>query len=306
MTKSRRFSRSLASRALSLVLLVSLAAGCSTSTTPTYASRDIDKTVEKILRDEYKMKARSRLVGGALWVYVPVDELFERTKGNDPADKIRERFEIQENESVLREGLLRVSYLVKPIVPEREKDQGYKISKKAMEKINNAWEVVRRVLFSMSARDREQVQFYVLMAADVSNGLEIRETIYYKDLIKVLYRVISPGEYHHRVAVKSGLRPEVIGDWEGNSVKYADVKFKDFLCNQIEHRVGLKFQKPEVEQSADADKEVRKVVLEVLTIYGFTDFTVAELTNLLTNSKCHLDPGDVRDLNPKLVPVLKK
>jgi hypothetical protein len=172
---------------------------------------------------------------------------------------------------------------------------GYKLNKKAMEKINHAWDVMRRVVFSMDRKERDEVKFYVLLAADTSNGLQIQETIYYLDLIKVLYRAISPGEYHHRVAVKSGLRPELIGDAEGKNIKFFDVKFRDFVCNQIEHRVGLKFQKPEVAQSADLDKEIKKSVLEVLSIYSFTDFSVAELTNLMTNGRCHLDAADVRD-----------
>jgi len=296
MTRSRRFSRSSARRALSLILPLLLAAGCTLSNSPTYVKRDIDKTVENILRREYKTQAHARLVGSTLWIYVPVRDLFEKTKGNDPDDKVKERFELLENESIIKEGLLRVSYLVKPVVPEREKDQGYKINKKAMEKINNAWEAIRRVAFSMDPKERDQIQFYVLMAADTVNGLEIRETIYYKDLIKVLYRVISPGEYHHRVTVDSGLRSEVIGDTEGTSIKFVDIKFKDFICKQVEHRVGLKFQKPEVEQSADTDKEIKKILLETLRAYDFTDFSAAEMTNLLTNAKCRLDPADVREL----------
>jgi len=251
------------------------------------------------MRQEYKTQAVSRLAGSTLWIYIPVKDLFEKTKGNDPDDKIKERFELLENESILREGLLRVSYLVKPIVPEREKDQGYKINKKALEKINNAWEVLRRIAFSMDRRERDQIQFYVLMGADTVNGLEIRETIYYKDLIKVMYRVISPGEYHHRVVVDSGLRSEVIGDTEGKSVKFTDIKFKDFLCKQIEHRVGLKFQKPEVEQTADTDKEIKKAVLETLRAYEFNEFSAAEMTNLLTNAKQRLEACDIGEPKKK-------
>lgn len=299
MTRLRRFSKSSAKRALSLLLPLALAAGCTISGSPTYVKKDIDKTVEKILRQEYQMQATSRLVGSTLWIYIPVKDLFEKTKGNDPDDKIKERFELLENESILREGLLRVSYLVKPVVPEREKDQGYKINKKALEKINNAWEVLRRVAFSMDRRERDQIQFYILMGADTVNGLEIRETIYYKDLIKVMYRVISPGEYHHRVVVDSGLRSEVIGDTEGKSVNFIDVKFKDFLCKQIEHRVGLKFQKPEVEQTADTDKEIKKAVLETLRAYEFNDFSAAEMTNLLTNAKQRLEACDIGELKKK-------
>lgn len=300
MTKSRRSSRNSGkpARSLFLFLLLNCAvfAGCSISTTPTYSKQDLDVTIERILKKEYKTESRARLVGKTLWVYIPVDTLFEKTQKNDPDDKVKERFDIQENESILKEGLLSVSYLVKPIVPEREKSQGYKLNKQAMEKFNDAWEVTRRVVFSMDPAQRDNVQFYVLMAADVNNGLSLRQIIYYKDMIKVLYRLISPGEYHHRVPVKSGMMAEIVGDRAGRNIKYEDVGFGDFLCGQIEHRIGLKFQKPEVEQGVNMDKEVRRIVLDTLKIYAFSDFRVAELTNLLTNGRAHVDPGDVREI----------
>jgi hypothetical protein len=294
MTRSRQSSRSSAKTVLSSLFLLGFLAGCTSSFAPTYSKKDLDTAIDNILKQEYKTEAHARLVGKTLWVYVPVENLFEKTSGNDPKDKIKEKFDVQDNESGLRDGLLSVSYLVKPIIPEREKDPGYKLNKKAMEKVNNAWEVMRRVLFSMDRRDRDSVQFYVLIAADTANGLELRETIYYQDMIKVLYRLISPGEYHHRVPIKTGIRPEIIGDKAGKSVKYSNIAFYDFICSQIEHRIGLKFQKPEVEWGVDMDKEIRKVVIDTLKIYGYYDFRVAELTNLLTNSRIHIDPGDVR------------
>jgi hypothetical protein len=298
MMRSKPFSMSSARSVLKFFFLLICAAGCSTSTVSTYTTRDLDTTFEKILKEEYAMDSHAVLVGKTFWAYLPIENLFEKTSGNDPKDKIKERFDIQVNESAFKGGLLSVDYLVKPVIPEQEKDQGYKLNKKAMEKINNGWEVMRRVIFSMDRVQRDEVQFYILMAADINNGLELRETIYYKDMIKVLYRVISPGEYHHRVPVKSGLAPEVIGNKTGKNIKFTDIGFNEFLCRQIEHRIGLKFQKPEVEQSADMDTEIRKIVIETLRTYMFADFQAGELTNLLTNGKTLVGQGDVRDLKP--------
>ncbi len=296
MTKSRRSSRSSARAVRDLVALLGLGllvfCGCTTSTAPTYTTRDIANTYEKIIRDEYKTNAHARLVGKTLWVYLPVDKLFDKTSGKDPNDLIKERFEVQENKASLSDGLLSVEYLVKPIIPEREKDQGYKLNKDALDKITDAMEVMRRIIFSLDPKMRDEVQFYVLLAADVSNGLELSETIYYKDMIKVMYRLISPGEYHHRVPMKSGLLPEAIGNRTGQGIDFPELGFDSFICQQIEHRIGLKFQKPEVKQGIDMDKEIEKVVLETLRIYGFQDFRVGELTNLFTNGRMHVDPDD--------------
>lgn len=295
MTKSKRSLMSLAKNVLKLVLLLSLivSAGCTTSFTPTYTKRDLDKTVEKIFKDEYSMDAFARVTGRTMWVYIPIDELFTKTSGKDPNDLVKERFKVDASQSSFSDGLLNVDYQIKPLIPERSEDPGYKLNKDVMKKLNNAWDVTRRVIFSMSPHEREDVRFYVLIAADTIGGLEVRETIYYKDMIKVMYRVISPGEYHNRVPVTSGLRPEIVGDRTGANQNYHDIVFSEFLSSQIEHRIRSRFGKPDMPVGADIDKEIEKIVIATLKIYELPEFKQAELNNLLTEVKKHFDQGDL-------------
>ena len=283
MTKSRPSLRNSARSARKLVVacLCVCLCGCSAVATPTYTKDKIEKTFQKLMRQEYSADCRVKLVGGTLWVYVPVQDLFEKS---EKPEKVKEKFEIQENKSALRSGVLHVSYLVRPI-PEQEKLQEYGFNKKEMEKINHAWEVLRRIVFSMDRAERDQIQFYCIIGADVKNGLQLSETIYYKDMLKVLYRFISPDEYHHRIIVDTKLSPAIIGDRLGLSVDYRDIAMSQFLCDQIEHRVNMKFQKPEVSHSADVDKEVIKTIIDTLRIYEFDNFRSAELFNLFTNKK---------------------
>jgi hypothetical protein len=285
MTKSRPSSRNSGRSALRKAAVVSLFClfifGCSAPPAPTYTKDKIERTFQKLMKQEYSIDCRVKLAGGTLWVYVPVQDLFEKSQ---KPERVKEQFEIQENKSALRSGVFHVSYLIRPI-PEQEKLQEYGFNKKEMEKINHSWEVLRRIVFSMDRGERDQIQFYCIIGADIKNGLQLSETIYYKDMLKVLYRFISPDEYHHRIIVDTRLSPAIIGDRLGLSVDYRDISLFQFLCDQIEHRVNLKFQKPEVSHGADIDKEIIKTIKDTLRIYEFDNFRSAELFNLFTNKR---------------------
>jgi hypothetical protein len=103
--------------------------------------------------------------------------------------------------------------------------------------------------------------------------------LYYRDLKKVSYGLLSFGEFQHRVVQETFLNPAVINDKTGRHLEYTDMTLADFVAKQIAYRIKLKFSKPEVEQTADIDKEVAKVVSETLRIYELADVKMVELTN---------------------------
>lgn len=290
MTRSRRSSRNSARRVLcsGLALLV-LVCGCSVCGTYTYCKAEVAASVSSILKNEYKVAAVSRLVGQTLWVYLPVENMIEPPK---KPQKYTEKFLVARNRSRFLGPVLRSEFYVKPIPP-KERQQETALTKEAMDTISNAWKVIRRVVFSMPPREREEVKFFVLIIADTKIGYEIREYFYYQDLSKVSYGLISVGEYQHRVVQESGSAQEIVGDVSGTHLEYSDLTLKEFVARQIQHRIGMKFQKPEVEPGADISKEVEKVVSETLQIYGVKDFDRVELNNLVAEQRLLLRHKDI-------------
>jgi hypothetical protein len=61
----------------------------------------------------------------------------------------------------------------------------------------------------------------------------------------------------------------------------------------------MKFQKPEVARDADIDKEISKIVSEVVRIYKADDLQAAELTNLFTNTTRYLSAAELSAGQPK-------
>lgn len=286
MTKSRPFLKSSAKCGLLLNILVIafLFSGCSSSTAPTYLKENIPQAIQNICKEEYKFDIRAKLVGETLWLYLPVEDMFTALDKKDKADKYLDRFNIEENKNTLEKGELKLEYNIKEI-PEKEKYQEYNYNKKVAEQINNVIMVLRRVVLSLDRSKKDEPKFYCLVVADIKNGFQMQEIMYYADLRKVSYGFISIGEYQHRTTQDLVIEPKAIGDKEGFYLDYRNLSLADFILAQIGQRIKLKFSKPEVEKNADIDKEIIKIVAYTIKIYGFKDFQTLELNNLATGKK---------------------
>ncbi|MBM3254874.1 MAG: hypothetical protein FJZ08_01050 [Candidatus Omnitrophica bacterium] len=273
----------------SLCALLLLFTGCSSSTSPTYFTKDIAVAIQNICKNEYDVDVETKLVGQTLWIYLPVENMF--TKSDKP-EKYSEIFAVDYAQGEFKEGLFKMEYLVRPI-PETMRQQGYKYDKAVSEKVNSVWKVLRRVIFSTDHSKDGAPKFFYMVTADIKNGFEIQELFYSLDLKKVSYGFISWSEYQHRSIQETKLSPFIIGDNKGLHLDYRDISMEEFLSRQISHRIKLKFQKAEVEKNADIDKEIYKIIAHTLKIYKFNGFTAVELSNLLTRDKAILNKADV-------------
>jgi hypothetical protein len=270
----------------SFLLFLCLISGCSSSTSPSFQKEDIAKAVYDLCRQEFKLDATVRLVGSTLWIYLPLEDIF---KPSDKPEKRIERFEIIKNQVEFKDDrILESSYMVLSI-PEKEKRQGIKYNTGVSEKINGVWNIIRRVLFSMERSGKNEPQFISFITADVKNGYELTELSYYLDLKKISYGFISSGEYQHRSPQDMNMSPEIINDIKARHIDFTDISFKEFIRRQIENRVRMKFQKPEVQKNADIDKEIMRIVSTTLKTYNFNDFSEAEFRNLFTRNRIILN-----------------
>jgi hypothetical protein len=268
-------------------------AGCSSSTSPSFKKEEIAKAIEDICRDEYKLPVKSRLVGRTLWIYFPAEDLFVPVKKGDKPEKYTERFSLDKNEASFSDGSFKLWYSIKKMPADKEGYQQIKFNKDVLEKINQIWSVLRRVIFS-THRAQDEPQICAVVTSDIKNGYEAKDVFHHLDLRKVSYQFISWTEYQHRAIYETAVSPIAIGDKEGRHIVYEDIPLGDFLAMQMQNRLKLKFQKPEVERSADIDKEVLKIAVAVIKIYGFKDFNSLELYNSATRSRAILNQAAVQ------------
>lgn len=281
--------RNAARAALRVLLIASLFPACTAPTVPTYKVEEAPTAIQNICKNEYQIEAKAKLVSSTLWIYLPVEDLM--VKAEKP-EKNLEKFKIEQNFSELDNELLKVGYAIKAI-PEQFVVQEFTYNKAALEKINKVWQVLRRVIFSLDSTKDNGPKFFYMVTADIKYGFELKGLSYYLDLKKVSYDFISWGEYEHRSIQDLNLDSAIIGDKEGLHLDYRDFTLKDFILAQIQHRIKLKFQKPEVDKNADIDKEIAKIISYTVKTYDFKEFSEVELNNLLTNNKILLNRAAV-------------
>ena len=284
MTKSKPSLRNSAKYGLLLNILVitCLFSGCSSSAAPTYLKKNITQAIQDICKKEYKFEVRAKSTGRTLWVYMPTEKMFAAVSPKDKPQKYTERFSVDQNKAAFENEDMKLAYDIKAI-PEQEKTSEYTYDKDFMSRLNNIMVIIRRVLFSTERKKSAEPDFICIVAADIKNGFEMREISYYQDLKKVSYGLMGVEEYQHRTIQELNVEPKAVGDREGSYLDYKDIKLADFIADQIEHRIKLKFSKPEVKKDADIDKEIMKAAILTIKAYDFKDFSEADFENLLTN-----------------------
>jgi len=281
MMKSKLSSKNLAKVGLKILPFILFLSACNSSVAPSFLKEDITQAVNDICKKEYKLELRTKLVGQTLWVYMPLEDIV--TKPQNP-EKYIERFLVEDKKNSLSEGILRVNYSIKPVA-EKEVKQEMSLDKKVNEKIFNVLQVIRRVLFSTDNSRINNPLFFCIVTADIKNGFEIKQIFHLSDLKKISYGFISQTEYQHRIVQDTSVSALIIGDIEGTHLDYQNITLDDFITGQIQNRIRIKFQKPEVEKNANIDKEVLKIVSYTVDTYNFRNFSLLEMINLLDARK---------------------
>ncbi|MFZ2937504.1 MAG: hypothetical protein WA066_02225 [Candidatus Omnitrophota bacterium] len=289
MTRSKQSLRNAARAALSLLLILILLVGCTSSTKPTFKKEQIDSIIQNICKKEFKLDIKAKITLDTLTIYLPVEDIFVKAK---TPRKITEIYKISAIKNELKDSLFQLEYAIRSIPPKEEKDE-YEINKDVLDKIRQVLRTIPRVMFSMERSDKGEYKFVSMITADIKTGFEIISVYYYPDLKKAIYNLISNEEYQHRSLQETNVDPRIIGDKEGLHVNYTDIKMNDFISAQIKQRIKLKFQKPELKKNADIDKEILKIVSYVMQAYKFNDFSEVELKNLLTDYKLSLNKAAI-------------
>jgi len=245
--------------------------------------------VHDICLKESNIDVKTKLIGSTFWTYLPLKGMLVK---DEKPKKYTVKFVVEQLICRTNQGKLEIYYLIKPVTP-KEETQGYKYDKAALDKMYNTIAAVRRVVFSLDHTKEEEPRFYCMVTADIKDGFEIQETSHYLDLKKLTYGLLSSTEYQHRTPQAIKGDPKIIGDEAGNHILYKDITLAEFITQQIEHRIKLKFEKAEMEKRSDMDKEILKLAVYTVKAYDFKDFEEVVLYNLGTNNKVLLNRAAV-------------
>ena len=136
--------------------------------------------------------------------------------------------------------------------------------------------------------------FFVVVIADIVNGLEARTVFYLTDLKRAYSDPTFYEEYARRVISEQPTGgQEIIGDKQGQHVGFRDLSWGEFLAKQMVYRITFKYQQSGFPPSDDTRAEVLAAAADTVAAYQFTDFRAVRLKDLGAEAGYEISQSDL-------------
>ena len=247
-----------ASRALCLLLFASLAfPGCQSQAPDSLRQTGIPKLVT-LCRDEFNLDIVTKLAGKTLWVYVPIEKtLFKFRASEDPALP-----SYVDTDSRFQNNTLDISFAVKPSEGE---DKGMRTAQ--TEESSQYFSNIFAAVYQAYADSDADIDFFVIIMADITDGVEAIYKVYKPDLIKRFSNTLMFPESSYRIVMDTRGNRDIIGDHSGKHLKPYELDLGTFLAEQIKQRIRY----AELNFKEDVSRQVLEIVAYVIAVYEFFD-----------------------------------
>ena len=271
--------------------IISAAMGCSKPPEPRFKdASEADASLRKLCKDEYRYDIVTNAVGKTLWIYLPLEKpIFEfalKEKPGEPKGPANQpaapAWVILSFDSQFHDKAFFIEYdIVEGTKPSRPRHESVtpNFTETFSEAENHLITAVSRTHFEIKDA-KTAPDFVVMVIADVTRGLAIKETFALEDLKKVAVEALPQEEFVKRFIQESFGLKGLVGDKNGASLEYKEVNWPDFLSDQIINRVYFKFQQSDFPPGPDAGDEVLALVAQTVGDYQFNDFEQVKLTDL--------------------------
>ena len=270
--------------------------GC-TQTAPDepLALTDPIKNLIRICDEEHHFTVIVTPFDHAVWVYLPLEESFLHmkadSKGSSNSSVSTVNPVIKYLDGIYQDGNFHLTYDIAP-------SKGYAKSYGYTSEFSEDYKSKQRNLLTAIYRAFNEVsdppEFFVVILADIINGLESRTFIHYEDLKRAYIDPSFHEEYAKRIISEQPLgNAEMIGDRTGESIHKNDITWPEFLSKQMIFRVNFKYQRSAFPPSNDTQAELLNIAADTVSAYDFTNFTSIELHDLNNNTNFSITREDL-------------
>lgn len=230
------------------------------------------------------------------WIYVPLQkelvQLAATPEGPKESKTSEERPAVKYLHSAYENQRFIVSYDIRP-------DKTYAQSQGTkLDYVPLYHQISRQIMTAISQAYFDAAgapSFFVVVIADVINGVEIENIFYLEDLKRyMMFENIPQEEFVKRSLYEIKGKAAWAGDTEGRHLAYSEITMPEFLARQITSRVNFKYQKSSFPPSNDARGEILNIAAETLKNYNFTDFNYVELRDLNTGLTETVSPVELQ------------
>ncbi|MFA5260263.1 MAG: hypothetical protein WC450_03445 [Candidatus Omnitrophota bacterium] len=281
-----------------------------------------EKKLVELCKKDYGLNIVLRRMANTLWIYVPTEDQFLHLKvsedGPKPAQPPDAALAIHFIDVDYKDGTFTVRYDIGKTKKSTE-DPGYSLqyvesfsnlrqriptaigrafadveenekTGEMQERVegdvdygDSSKQASHKTLVQSYVKTNPVPEFFVVVIADIKNGMESKMTFYFKDLRRGMTDPSFTEEYTRRVISETPTGyAAIIGDKLARHVKFDNITWPKFLSQLIAYRIRYKFAISSHTPSDDIDKEVLKVTATTLDIYPFSKFHGVLMKNLDT------------------------
>jgi hypothetical protein len=225
----------------------------------------------------------TRTVGKTLWIYAPFGEPLFTVKASSKNERVERKaspFSLLYLDGLYDEKRnISLSYDIVPdVLPPDPVTYGSAYNEKYAKRRQLIYQGLQETIFNVPAKDAPD--FIVVMIADIKTGVGIKNTFYLPDFKKYTAEALPFDEYYFREKNEVFGDESLIEDREGRSLQFTDVKWPDFLIDQMKTRIKFKFTQSDFPPDKDPDKVIAGIAANTLRYYPFTDYTGVYLYNI--------------------------
>lgn len=310
------------------MILGGLIIGCDGPVPVTGVTREEALTrVGGILTEEHELNAIVTEVDNTLYIYIPLEFPILSIKGTPKGPQQSD--EVSESDSLkyINVQLAQKNFLAKYEISNNRgysADPGYaagydKRFQQVQINVNNA---IKQAYFDVGEvpgdvkyRDGKKKEthealvnayvktdtppeFIVVIYADIVNGIKSVQKFYFLDFKRAqgLDQSISMDEYVKRTISKVEGHQDIIGDTTGKHLDLTPIQLKDFIPEQIEHRIRFKYTQSSLPPAEDPIDEIKIAIAQTVGAYEYYDFETAICVNLLDGTKSNVAKHEITSL----------
>jgi hypothetical protein len=282
---------------------------------------EANEKLKKLIKEETNINIQTFSLDNTFWIYIPIDaHLLEIKAKNDPANPPQppqEKRSIHHLDGNFEKQVFSFQYDISPIPIYSKEDVGFQtnyseyyniVFRAALTAISRAYADVEqlpdsneyvfrikgdvdyigaekdashdRLVHSYVKTSRVQ-DFFILIIADVQNGLQTKTTFYFPDLRRGIFDQTFQEEYLQRT-VSEQIKGNVntIGDYQGRHLNLQEITWPEFLTKQIIQRIDFKYSRSSFPPTKPDHQEILDLIRYTLKTYAFKDFDQVHLTDL--------------------------
>ncbi|MFO8052747.1 MAG: hypothetical protein R6U54_02145 [Candidatus Omnitrophota bacterium] len=251
---------------------------------PSFEKDRLEQKIKNIINKDLGIKTVSKQVGKTLYIYIPVEKtvvrLIRSKKDSNPPSVF---------DSFYKDEIFILKYTDKNLPPQRKFFKN--ITTYFTDYMQSTQQRIMNILYGAINDISDDIDFFVIYISDISGGIEVKQTIFVKDLKRSAAGALPWMEFNKRVLIESIGDKKIIGDRLGEHLDYEEIKLGDFISDLLIYNL-FQSEKPKGQKVSDYAQEV---FYQIVKDYKFNDYKYLLLEDVVSEKDKIIYPFELNE-----------